>query len=424
MTFKLIALGALACSAVLAAPLPAAHAQGADGRYQSVTERDRPEYDPAGVRAGAFMLFPSATAGFGHDSDVFATDLLSEDSGFFLYGLNLEGESLWSRHSASFDIGLDGSAYTDLEDESFTDLYAFGEVGLEAARDLFFEFDLGVERLNEPRTANNTTAANALLLTEERIQFDRFTLGAAATRIFNRLRIIADADFTDLDYDDAVLVGGNISDQDVRDRDVTRFGLRGDYALSPDSSLFLAGAVNSREYDQTSPDPTLARSSDGYEIVAGMRMGLTNLIQGEFFLGYQSQDYDGSALSDIDGLDYGADLDWFVSPLTTLTFEASSSIEESVVAGASGFIAQRAAIGFEREIRRNVIAEARVFVESDDFEGIAREDDRYGFESRLDILVNRSVSVFGDIQYADQSSNSVGNSFERTVVRIGITLRR
>ena len=422
MKLKTLTLGALICAASLTASM--AEAQTVDDRSVSVSERDRPEYDAVGARAGAFMVFPSASAGLGYDNDVFATDLVSEESGFVSYGLDLEGESLWSRHNATFNIGLDGRAYSDVEDESYTDAYAFGGLLLEASRDTTFNLNAGYEHRNEPRTSNNTTVANSLLLTNERIQFDRLTLGAGATRVFNRLRVIGDTSFTKLDYDSATLVGGGVSNQNVRDRDVTRFSVRGDYAVSPDTSLFLAGAVNERSYDNAPAIPTQERSSDGYEIAAGVRMRLTNLMQGEFFLGYQSQDYDGSAFPDIDGLDYGVNLDWFVSRLTTIKFEASSSIEESAVAGSAGFIAQTASVGVEREFRRNIIGTARAFVEADDFEGIAREDERFGVEGRMDYLVNRSVSFFGAVEYADQSSNTIGNAYDRTVLRIGLVLHR
>ena len=62
----------------------------------------------------------------------------------------------------------------------------------------------------------------------------------------------------------------------------------------------------------------LNRDSDGWAVVGGSEFRLSNLAQGEVYVGYQEQSYDDPTLSDISGLAFGAGVDWFVTPLTTI----------------------------------------------------------------------------------------------------------
>ena len=62
----------------------AAWGQDADAEDPNVTvqDRERPDFDPLGIRAGSFLVFPELSVEGGYDSNVFATDDAEEDDLF------------------------------------------------------------------------------------------------------------------------------------------------------------------------------------------------------------------------------------------------------------------------------------------------------------------------------------------------------
>ncbi len=164
----------------------------------------------------------------------------------------------------------------------------------------------------------------------------------------------------------------------------------------------------------------ITRDSDGYEVVGGAEFKLTNLAQGGVYAGYQSQDYDDPTLSEIDGIAYGANVDWFVTPLTTVRFEAASSIQETIQAGASGYMDNSVGLRIDHEFMRNVILGSHVSFANQDFEGVARDDDVLRAGTGIDYLLNRNFSLRLGYDYSDRDSSVAGLDYSRH--EIGLTL--
>ncbi len=98
-----IAAGLVATCATVAAP--SARAQN-DSRTTTVTERARPELDPLGIRAGGFIIFPSATITESFDDNIFADDTDTVDDLITNVVPEIVVRSDWRNH----EIKLFGSA--------------------------------------------------------------------------------------------------------------------------------------------------------------------------------------------------------------------------------------------------------------------------------------------------------------------------
>ena len=229
------------------------------------------------------------------------------------------------------------------------------------------------------------------------------------------------ATYSDFDYDTVPLTGGGVLNQDFRDREEYTQLLRLGYDVSPDTNVYVQGTLNQREYDQKPPVVALNRDSDGYAVVAGADFRLTNLAQGGVYAGYQSQDYDDPTLPEIDGVAFGANVDWFVTPLTTVRFEAGSAIEETIAAGASGYTDNSAGLRIDHELMRNVIVGGAISFANQDYEGIARDDDVTRAGLSVDYLLNRNFSLRLGYDYADRDSSVAGLDYSRN--EVGLTLK-
>ncbi len=268
------------------------------------------------------------------------------------------------------------------------------------------------------RTAVHRTPCG---LAAEPTEYTLFQAEAALAHRFNRVTTRIGVTYADFDYDDTPLLGGGIADQDFRDREEFEQFVRLGYDVSPDTNVYVQGTLNQREYDQKPPVVALNRDSDGYSVVGGAEFRLTNLAQGGVFVGYQEQDYDDPTLPNISGLDFGAKVDWFVTPLTTIRIDAASRVEETVAAGASGFLDQSVGLRVDHELMRNLIAGARASYANQDYEGVARSDDVIRAGLGLDYLINRNFSVGLGYDFTDRDSNAPGLGYTRN--EIGLTLK-
>ena len=149
--------------------------------------------------------------------------------------------------------------------------------------------------------------------------------------------------------------------------------------------------------------------------MVGSDFRLSNLAQGGIYVGYQKQSYDDPTLSDISGLSYGADVAWFVTPLTTVTFNADSVVSETTTA-ASGYLAQSVSARIDHELLRNLLLNAKVGYENDDYTGISRTDDIVNAGIGADYMLNRNFSINVGYDYTNRNSSVFGSDYSRNII--------
>ena len=412
-------IAAIAMTALYAAPIHTASAQTeeiVDDRNVSVRDRLRPGYDAVGVPAGAVTVFPEASVTGTFNDNIYATDTNTESDFITTLAARVSAVSTWSRHALNLRAGLAQYLYNDNDDEDRLDWDVGGDGRIDITRDTNVTAGLSYAELSEDRGA-----PNAIGLASEPTEYSLLAANAALNHRFNRVTSRIGATYSDFDYDTVPLTGGGVLNQDFRDREEYTQLLRLGYDVSPDTNVYVQGTLNQREYDQKPPVVALNRDSDGYAVVAGADFRLTNLAQGGVYAGYQSQDYADPTLPEIDGVAFGANVDWFVTPLTTVRFEAGSAIEETIAAGASGYTDNSAGLRIDHELMRNVIVGGAISFANQDYEGIARDDDVTRAGLSVDYLLNRNFSLRLGYDYADRDSSVAGLDYSRN--EVGLTLK-
>ena len=110
----------LAAGATASLLADAAHGQEPDPNVP-VTGRPRPDYDPLGIRAGGFLIFPSFTVNGDYNDNIFADDENEESDFVFTYSPRVEVRSNFPRHSLNWTVETDIGQYVDNTDENFWD---------------------------------------------------------------------------------------------------------------------------------------------------------------------------------------------------------------------------------------------------------------------------------------------------------------
>lgn len=386
----------------------------------SVRERPRPEYEAAGIHLGGFMAYPKIELDAEYNDNIYATTNGRVDDliGRFKPGLLLQ--STWSRHSLEAFARASVNRYADHSTEDTTD-WALGFNGrLDVLRSDVIDLGAQANRLTEPRTSSSSSAFAA-----EPVRYDYDPAFIGYTHTFNRLKLSARADWRRYDYDDAPSIFGGIVEEDDRDRTNFYYSGRGDYALSPDTALFVQATGNERNYRLPGTLLTPARDSSGYEVLGGVNFDLTNLVRGEVGAGYLRQNFSSPVYNDVKGFGARARVDWFPSQLTTVSGSVSRSVEDSGLTRSGGYLSTNASVQVDHELLRNLILTGSLSYGNDDYNGIDRTDKRFTAGASATWLINRKVGVNFGYSYFKQTSSgtNAGPAFKVNVASVALVLQ-
>ena len=384
-----------------------------DARDQGVMERARPGYDPVGIRAGSFMVFPKASVNESYNDNIYATDGNETDDFITTLSTGISANSVWGRHALSLSGGVSQMLYADNSDENRFDWNLGGAGRLDITRDTSLNASARYAQLHEDRGDPNASTA----LSKEPIEYDLFTSSADLNHRFNRITTKLGVAYTNYDYKDATSLSGTTIDEDARDRDEYTETARVGYFVSPDTNVYVEGRFDQRRYNQSSAS---SRDSDGWAALAGTEFKITRLTQGNVYAGYQERDYKGAGLGSTQGLAYGLDVKWFATPLTTVTLSGDSRVEETTVAAASGYDRNSIAFNVDHELLRNLILSGGASYTNDDFNDDPRSDDVTGGHLGVKYLLNRNFDLGLNYNFTNRDSNAAGFDYTRNV--IGLTL--
>lgn len=390
----------------------------ADQRGTHVLARERPEYDAVGIRAGSFMIFPELELGVTFDDNVFGTQTNTDSDIYYGVSPSVSIESDFGRHELNFNGYTDSRFYSSDTSEDRFDWGVAADGIIEVSQFTQIQANAGYDELTEDRTSTNRVAGGI-----EPTEYDVFNAGITLNQRFNRLTASAGARYTENDYQDDAAIGGGTIDQDFRDHDKLEIPVRLSYDVSPDTSIFVAGSYNTRSYDQQPPAVAVNRDSDGYDVGIGAAFDFTNLIRGEAFVGYLSQEYDQVGFQSVDGIDFGLSGEWYASELTTVTAGINRTVEESSSAGSSGHLDTTFNVGIAHELQRNIILSADASFLDVDFEGITRQDETISAGVGVQYLVNRNAELALGYDYTSRDSNAIGQDYDKNVVGLSLTLK-
>ncbi|MFZ0266041.1 outer membrane beta-barrel protein [Caulobacter sp.] len=382
----------------------------------SVRQRPRPDYEALGIKMGGFTAYPRLTLSANHDDNIYATAIDEEADTVWRVRPEVALRSNWSRHALGAYAAASFNRHADFSSEN-TEEYTLGVDGrVDIERGSTIVGSLQYEELTEARTSPTSPSAAT-----SPVQYSLVVGSLNGVKEFNRLRLLASFDSKLYDYEDAHNAAGGVIEQDTRDRDEFRFGGKAEYAVSPDTALFLAVKGNKKDYDLA----IAGRDSDGYTATVGANFELSQVIRGSLEGGYMKQSYDNPAYTDIDGFNALGRVEWFPTQLTTVTVNGARTIEEAVAVGAQGYIASTVNASIDHELLRNVLLSAQASYEDDDYRSIDRSDKRTGFGASATYLMNRNVALILSYSFLKQESSGSdkSSSFDDNKIAASLALQ-
>ncbi|CAL1691018.1 hypothetical protein MMB232_01153 [Brevundimonas subvibrioides] len=386
-------------------------------RNVSVAERPRPGYEAVGARVGGFMVYPKVEIQAGYTDNLLATNSNTINDTYARIRPELAVSSQWSRHAINAFARASATRYNENSAED-VDAWAVGAGGrVDIARQTYLAPTASFSELTEPRTAANSPFSAAAP-----IQFKVREAGARLQHISNRFKLSLIGNASQLNYEDGRTPLGGTVEQDQRDRSVYTAIARVDYAVSPDTAVFVQVGGNDRPYRLPSTATYAARNSSGYDVFVGSEFDLGLLFRGEVAAGYIKQSYDDVRYDDVDGAAVRARVEYFPSQLTTVSLTATRSIEDSAAVGSAGILSTDVKLAADYELRRNIVLHAEAGVGQDEFRGIDRTDDRWMAGVEALYLINRRLGASIGYRHQDRSSGGAFGGQDYSANSITVSL--
>ena len=370
-------------------------------RNKTVVERPHPELATQGIGAGAFRLYPEISVEPGFSSNVLGSNTSSRSDVFITAQPKLRAESQWSRHALnlSADLVVKRYATVSAKNEDGLRLRADGRLDLHGDSNIVAAF--GFERtFEEQYTGSFPVNGGASIAVRHPVASVRGTFVA------NRLRLIASAAYDGFNYSDTTTLSGAPLDQDYRDRKVHRLSGRGEYLFAADSAVFLQATHRSTGYDDRSSVLT-DRSSKEVRVVAGLVTDVTPIIRAALGVGYADRRYGQPGIRPVRDVVADLRVDYNVTQLSTFSLVGSRGIEEAIVPNAAGYVASKIGLRVDHELLRNLMVNAGVDYQRDDFKGIARLDRLVRISAGAAYTMSRNVVITPALDYVRRRSNGV-----------------
>lgn len=374
-------------------------------------------YQPKGIELGEFLLLPKVDIDELYNTNFFAseTDKKSE----FVTAIRPEVKLRSRFREHALNVAVQAEQYLN---RTYT---GDNRLDLQAEADGRYDFSAdtqgtGYVRLfsqHEDRGSPDDTRGRKPALTRGAInrygvkhQFGRFTVGGDVglnRRVFDSVETSA---------------GTVISSRD-RDRWESEAKVRGGYEFIPGYAAITEVTVNSRRYDDRLDRRGFERNSHGYRLETGVGIDVSQLIRGDFLVGYLQQDYRDPRLKDPQGLSFRATFNWTPSTLTVVVPSLERTVNETTTTGASAMVRNGLSLLVRHELERNIVLTGYAGAFYDQYTGVGQSSWTYEGRARTTYAFTPELYVAGELAYRQKDSEIAGQSYDQAVLLLRLGLQ-
>ena len=391
------------------------------------TPQEQPSaFAPIGLRAGDFFWFPRAELDEAYNSNIFATstrpssDLITALTTSFDLLSNFSSNSL-NAHGASLL-----QAYADHSGQNTQDgvISADGKLDVTAGSYLY-----GTAQVAHQHIAYGSPNSPGSIA--QPVTYWDYTATAGFVQGGRRFSYEVDVGVTSAQYNAAQLVGGGVLPQSSQDGTASTAAVTGRYEIIPDYLGYVRVAGSLFDYwhtvpGETRPNFTTYRADVGLQILPR-----NHIIYGDAYAGYLIQNFAQSNLGSTSTPDFGGDLTWAITPLTTLTFTGLTTFNTgtpgnsafitgtpgtSILTVGNSYLSRVFSAGVNHQLLPNLQLGLTGSYINNTFQGTSRgADNVFIVNGTVRYQVNRNLYLGGDVYYAQQSSTSAGGSFSQNI---------
>lgn len=397
---------------------------------QSVTARERTRLEDNSHQVGAFLINPQIAIGASYNDNIYATDTDERDDVYLTIRPTIDVKSTWSRHALNLSAYYDRDVHAEYTGE---DVPEYG-AAIDGRYDISRQTRVYVG-IDAARSAETRGSLSSFLNSVEPVRFNSVIGSGAIEQELGSTRLRAEGRFRRVTYEDALLTNGSRLDQKFRNFDIYSGTLQASYDLNTLTSFVLRGTLERRRYDlrpgDAGFDPLTAtdRSGNSSLLEIGVTREITTLLSGTVRVGYLRFRYPDPRLNDLDGLSYYANVNWNVTPLTTIRAVAQRRVDETTSPITAGNLRDEVSLSVDHELLRQVIlhADARqAWINPSIADGVTTVIDNSSHESEFGLgaryYVGRKLRFDAGYTYQKRSSDNPLLAYVANIATVGVNV--
>jgi hypothetical protein len=373
------------------------------------------QYQPKGANIGPFVFLPKLEVDEKWTNNVFATNYNSLGDYITTTRPEFALNSKFGEHSLDAIGRIERRNHHRYDKESVTNgfaqlsgLYKAGE------RDTL---NGAVSYTHDHEDRGSPDNAGGLRPTE----FHYLTFNGAGAINTGRLTSSLGLTVVRRDWEDTKTSTGVVPSR-LRNRWEYETKLREAYEIAPSYSLIGEGALIQRRYITTPDQAGYNRDSDGVRLSSGIAMDVSEVIRGDFLVGYFRQNYEDRRLQDPAGPFIRAMFNWTPTRLTTVIPSLERSVEETTATGVSSLVRTAAAVTVRHELQRNIILGSSFSYSKDEQKGGGLTANTTELTLRATYLLNEFFYTGAEFTQKHKLTNVDGSGFNQStaMLRFGL----
>jgi hypothetical protein len=377
--------------------------------------RLEPEFAPQPVRAGPLVVDASLSLAAGYDTNVFdRPDGRGDAVALITPRVRVRADT--ARHLLQLSAmgHVRRFASTGSEDSEEFDLQAQTRIDLAERQSVFASASWG--RQIEARSSVGT-----VINADEPVSLSRASAQLGADVELGRLWLRPVVDIDQTDYSNIEVDG---VDTDLSFRNTRNYG--GDLTVGYKfSDLFAAfGQAGYGQTESLDAASDARRDADDISLLAGVRGELSPLVYADLAVGYRKREYELERFRDYQGFNYRANVQYFLTPLVTLQFQASQSVLNSGNPQVAGILSNRASVSGYYDPLRNLRLSTTIAYEHNQYRETDTVAQRPSMRVAAQFQANRNISLgfFAGLRRQEVSGTPLVQEYTSFSSGLGITL--
>jgi hypothetical protein len=388
-------------------------------------------FAPTGIRAGAFTFFPALELTGGRDSNPSHVPD-GKGSWLFMVAPELKVLSDWERHQLTANIKGNYLAYSET--------FGFNSVGAPTGTPNSLDrpnLDARVNGRVDVNSRSHFDVEGRLIVATDNPGSPNIQAGLARlpitttlgetfgyTQSFNRFELTAKSTVDRSVWQASTLTDGETSSND--DRNFNQYGgaFRAAYDLKPGIKPFVEVGADTRVHDLQFDRNGEDRDSNGAYAKVGSTFEFSRKLTGTASVGYLMREYKDPALNSIGGMTFDAALIYTMTPLTTVTATAISTVNEVILPGVSGDLSRNFDLQIDHAFRRWLIGTAHVGYGVDNYVGLDRLDQRMYASIALTYKLTRELQAKAEVRRDWLVSSVPGVDYAANQFLLGLRAQR
>jgi len=381
---------------------------------------------PIPLRLGNFLWVPRAELGESYNSNIFATSSPTHD---FITAL-APGFDLVSNFPRNA-LNLHGSAVLQAYADHRAQNTQTGTISADGKLDVTAQSSLyGTASVEHPYIAygspNSPGSPGSPANVAQPVTYWNYIATAGYQQGGRRFSYQVDVGVSASQYNAAQLVGGGVLPQSSQDATVPSAAVRASYEIIPDYLGYIRVAGSRFDYTHVAPAATSPNFST-YRADLGLQILPRHLISGEAYAGYLVQSSAQSGIGSISNPDFGGNLTWSITRLTTLNFTGLMQFNTGTpssggvtVTGPAGnsYLSRTFTVNADHELLRNLLLNLNATYINDSFQGITRADNSFTGGAGFKYFVNQNLFLGGLFSYERYISTVSGASFTQGILTL------